>query len=118
MQELQRITRAFYLIRFFLTQVGHFGNDRRRPRSLLGGHHRSTGCRRATESCPTATKWSVSHSSRRTRFPLNLTRVHTVTPPLAPSQPPNWYPFSPPPTRLFVHLDPLLARNRRNQLAN
>src|SRR5476649_1245352 len=26
------------------------------------------------------------------------TRVHTVTPPLAPSQPPNWYPFSPPPT--------------------
>src|ERR1035437_514897 len=50
------------------------------------------------ESCRTATQVGLLHTPADSVPSTHPHEVHTVTPPLAPSQPPNWYPFSPPPT--------------------
>jgi hypothetical protein len=60
--------RAFSLIRFSLTQVAHFGNDKKASEDLLGQPHRSTGCRRATKVAVRQLKWGC-FTRPPTRYP-------------------------------------------------
>ena len=84
--------RALYLMRVFLTQVGNFGNDSETSEDLLGGQPQDRMVAAGQLS-------GVFHTpARQTRPSTHPDPSPYRTPPLAPSQPPNWYPFSPPPT--------------------